>query len=232
MIFFNESSITKRPSISGLFCFSRPNQKKPRNEMTSTIRRAMNMWLESSNPSMQLCGQRLRDLMRPLEFDGPLSPHVPPMGGIPDVFRCCPWYVSDAFNNCTDPEMKPRFMEMRDCVLLENDDAIFGLTYVPPHVYYPPHNHQPLEPYHVLSGEGRFVIAGEGDIQQVSEGAIPKSIDVNIYGADDFWVHLPYQAHAMQTFDQPVFFLWGWVGHLKEIDYSYLKENIFELTEC
>ena len=41
-------------------------------------------------------------------------------------------YVSDAFNHCEDPEMKPRFKGMRDCVICQDENAVFGITCLMP----------------------------------------------------------------------------------------------------
>ena len=99
--------------------------------------------------------------------------------------------------------------------------------YVPPGVYYPSHIHQPLEIYHVFAGSALYTLADEQDIEDVRHGAKPSKVIREIYKEDDFWVHLPYQAHAMETLDEPALFLWGWVDNLKDVDYSYFEKDIF-----
>lgn len=101
------------------------------------------------------------------------------------------------------------------------------LRYVPPGVYYPSHIHQPLEIYHVFAGSALYTVADEEDIEAVRGGAWPSKVLREVYKEEDFWVHLPYQAHAMETLDQPVLFLWGWVDNLKAVDYSYFEKDIF-----
>lgn len=195
------------------------------NPVMHTVKKAMHMWLLDKCPWIRRCGRALSASI--CSFEAELSPHAPPEGKIPDAFYSCPWYVSDAFNHCKDPDMKPRFRFMRDCIICQSDDSVFGLTYVPPHTYYPSHIHKPLEIYHMLSGSGRFLIAGDNDIKEVQEGSLPKSVDICIYTTDDYWVHLPYQAHAMETLEEPALFLWGWVDDLSDIDYSYFADDIF-----
>ena len=128
-------------------------------------------------------------------------------------FDSCSWYLT----TLDDPE-QPELSNLRECALFKTEDAMFGLFYVPANLWYKAHSHAPAEMYHVLDGEPLLLLEGAEDEGQ-------------IFGPDTFRVHEPFQAHAMQTFDQPALILWGWSGSMEwdKAEYKLLDQGFEDL---
>lgn len=184
--------------------------------VTATLKHAAVLWLQSETEDVQRFGKKLLPFLQPRAPEmRKVGADAPPQrAGIPTEFRGCPWYPSGAYTACMDPSLKP----LKDCVMYKGTDSMFGFFYLPPGIYYPAHRHEPLEMYHVISGEARFFLADDEDSEvQTATG-----------GPDSFWLHQPYQAHGMQTFEKAVLILWGWIGNLKDYDFHYLPSDIFQ----
>lgn len=183
--------------------------------VTQTLKHAAVLWLQSETEDVQRFGKKLLPFLQPRTPEmKKVGADAPPRGaGLPTEFRTCPWYPSGAYTVCMDPSLKP----LKDCVMYKGTDSMFGFFYLPPGIYYPAHRHEPLEMYHVISGEARFFLADDEDSEvQTATG-----------GPDSFWLHQPYQAHGMQTFEKAVLILWGWIGNLEDYDFHYLPSDIF-----
>ena len=190
--------------------------------VTSSLMRAAGLWLKADEPLAQLFGRRLLPMIKPRTLVERLQvvQDAPRRGVIPPEFRSCPWYPSLAHTACMNPSLKP----LRDCIMYKGEDTMFGFFYLPPGIYYPAHRHEPLEIYHVIAGEACFFLA---DCDSIDADPID-STRSQIGGSDSFWIHHPYQAHGMQTLDQHVLILWGWIGDLKDYDFHYDQHDIFQ----
>ena len=193
--------------------------------VTCTLSHAARLWLQSEDPHVQLFGRKLLPFISPRSVEQKrVGVDAPPLGMLPDDFRGCPWYPSGAYTCRMDPTLKP----LKDCIIYKGEHSMFGFFYLPPGIYYPAHRHEPLEMYHVISGEARFFLADDGE--ELSSDVTETCIKT--WGPDSFWLHLPYQSHGMQTLDRPVLILWGWIGNLKDYDFHYLPSDIFQSAKA
>ncbi len=147
------------------------------------------------------------------------------------AFRGCPWYPSLAYTNCMDPKLKP----LRDCVLYEEGDTMFGMFFAPAGTYYPAHRHEPWEIYHVLEGDGHFFVGDDGGAPAppLDLDLKPKPLSTISGGPGTFWLHHPYQSHGMQIMERPALILWGWIGDLSgDYDLRYLEHDIFQCCKA
>ena len=94
------------------------------------------------------------------------------------------------------------FMARFGCYCIIGDDAPFTsnsirlwMVYMPPHLYYPWHNHPAEEMYMVVSGSAAFRRKGCPE-EELLEG--------------DTSFHTSNQPHAMETFEAPVLCLVAW----------------------
>jgi mannose-6-phosphate isomerase-like protein (cupin superfamily) len=94
------------------------------------------------------------------------------------------------------------FMARFGCYCIIGDDAPFTshsirlwMVYMPPHLYYPWHNHPAEEMYMVVSGAAAFRRKGCPE-EELLEG--------------DTSFHTSNQPHAMETFETPVLCLVAW----------------------
>lgn len=182
-------------------------------QVTTTLKRAAHLWLQSEDPAVELFGRKLLVMLKPrMKL---VEKHAPPEGMVPKDFRSAPWYPSLAYTSCKDSTL----IELRDCIMYKSEDAMFGMFYLPPGVYYPAHRHEPMEIYHVIQGKARFFLADDEAAAQCS---------AEIHGPESFWLHQPYQSHGLQTLDLPVIILWGWIGELEDSDFHYLPGDIFQ----
>lgn len=99
--------------------------------------------------------------------------------------------------------------------VLKSQDLILGLFLLGPNSYYPPHAHPAEEFYVVLSGDVFF---------HGSNGASPIR---KIQG--DFMIFRSNEAHAIQTFDTPVFAVHGQVGAINEP--SWYRDDMNDFSE-
>ncbi|CAK9088134.1 unnamed protein product [Durusdinium trenchii] len=187
--------------------------------VTSWLKQAANLWLQADEPLAHLFGRELLPLIKPRTLAEKLQVFhdSPPNDMIPRQFRSCPWYPSGAYTACMDPKLKP----LKDCIMYRDGNAMFGFFYLPPRIYYPAHRHEPLEIYHVLQGQARFFLGDSDSVDPLN------STVSRMGGPDSFWLHHPYQAHGMQTLDQPVLILWGWIGNLENYDFHYTPNDVF-----
>lgn len=196
--------------------------------VTRALQVAAHQWLQAEDQVVQLFGKKTKLFLRPRDLIRQVPEAAPPQGKISAEFRGCPWYPSLAYTNCMDPKLKP----LRDCILYEEGDTMFGMFFAPAGTYYPAHRHQPWEIYHMIEGEGLFFLGDDGgepaqalaEVDQME--AKPLSIFSN--GPGCFWLHRPYQSHGMQLLDRPALILWGWIGDLSgDYDLRYLEKDIF-----
>jgi hypothetical protein len=101
-----------------------------------------------------------------------------------------------------DTDIGDDFMDQFACYCIIGDNAPFMsaairlfMVYMPPHFYYPWHNHPAEEMYLVVSGNGVFKRKGCPD-ERLAEG--------------DTSFHQSNQPHAMETLDDPVLCLVAW----------------------
>ena len=101
-----------------------------------------------------------------------------------------------------DTDIGDDFMNQFACYCIIGDNAPFMsatirlfMVYMPPHFYYPWHNHPAEEMYLVVSGNGVFKRKGCPD-ERLAEG--------------DTSFHQSNQPHAMETLDDPVLCLVAW----------------------
>lgn len=188
-------------------------------QVTSALQRAAHLWLQSEDPAVELFGRKLLVMLKPRMKS--VQKAAPPEGMVPKDFRSAPWYPSLAYTSCKDSTL----IELRDCIMYKSEDAMFGMFYLPPGVYYPAHRHEPLEIYHVIQGKARFFLA-EAEAE-ANHSSAASSCSAKIHGPESFWLHQPYQSHGLQTLDLPVLILWGWIGEL-DSDFHYLPGDIFQ----
>lgn len=101
-----------------------------------------------------------------------------------------------------DTDIGDDFMGQFACYCIIGENAPFMsaairlfMVYMPPHFYYPWHNHPAEEMYLVVSGNGVFKRKGCPD-ERLAEG--------------DTSFHQSNQPHAMETLDDPVLCLVAW----------------------
>lgn len=101
-----------------------------------------------------------------------------------------------------DTDIGDDFMDQFACYCIIGENAPFMsaairlfMVYMPPHFYYPWHNHPAEEMYLVVSGNGVFKRKGCPD-ERLAEG--------------DTSFHQSNQPHAMETLDDPVLCLVAW----------------------
>ena len=98
------------------------------------------------------------------------------------------------------------FMDRLGCFSIIGEDGPYGseqlrgfVVYMPPRLYYPWHAHPAEEAYLVISGTAAF--RREGHVaERLSEGQV--------------MMHTTDQAHAIETFDEPMLSLVVWRNHL------------------
>ncbi|MEW9918296.1 dimethylsulfonioproprionate lyase family protein [Marimonas sp. MJW-29] len=120
--------------------------------------------------------------------------------------------LRDAFRSCAplaqwretykETDIGQDFMDRFGCYCLIGEGGAFAsdtmaawLVYMPPHLYYPWHQHPAEEMYLVVAGEALFLRHGEA----------PEVLRPGQTSA-----HASNQPHAMQTFDHPVMALVVW----------------------
>jgi len=199
-----------------------------RDPVTRSLAHAAHQWLQAEDQVMQLFGQKMLLFLRPREQKmKQVAKDAPPKGMVSAAFRGCPWYPSLAYTNCMDPKLKP----LRDCVLYEEGDTMFGLFFAPAGTYYPAHRHEPWEIYHVFEGDGHFFVGDDGGAPAppLDLDLNPKPLSTISGGPGTFWLHHPYQSHGMQIMERPALILWGWIGDLSgDYDLRYLEHDIFQ----
>ena len=82
---------------------------------------------------------------------------------------------------------------------LMDDRVYFGFSLQGPATFYPAHGHRALELYAVLGGTAAWWRRGE-DWRRRPPGS--------------FILHRPNQAHAMETFEEPLLSFFAWVSDL------------------
>eukprot|EP00435_Cladocopium_sp_Y103_P049197 s291_g14.t1 len=143
--------------------------------VTRALAVAAHQWLQAEDQVVQLFGKKMKLFLRPRDPQIRQVPEAaPPQGKVSAEFRGCPWYPSLAYTNCMDPKLKP----LRDCILYEEGDTMFGMFFAPAGTYYPAHRHQPWEIYHVIEGEGLFFLGDDGGepAQALAEVSLTSSI--------------------------------------------------------
>ena len=68
--------------------------------------------------------------------------------------------------------------------MYKSEDAMFGMFYLPPGVYYPAHRHEPLEIYHVIQGKARFFLA-EAEAE-ANHSSAASSCSAKIHGPESW----------------------------------------------
>ena len=116
---------------------------------------------------------------------------------MPYDWRTCPWQICQAYEYCSDAPTAEKMKAMRHCIMHKCGDAMFGLFYIPPGIYYPSHLHKPPEMYYVLQGEANFFMADQSGVPDPDV-----HVQAEAGGSGSFWLHQPYQAHGLQTLNK------------------------------